>query len=666
MAGSHNLFPRAAALLLALYAAGIPLNEPSRLVIFFLAAIWLGAGRLRVGIWNWAAAFAVLAVVTIGARLLPLPLIQEGHNIFVRISDGEALQRELPAPVFARMAELFDARYPPAKRCKDSDFCWARSKSGMPDRAFAFSADGAWSHPLWSRVVSGIAFDDVRTLRLGDINLLRYNWGDGDDSDVTRPDVPYFAAWRLSGDLVGSRICWRGETMWGRDQSFASFQHAERACREILPDDVGATAFALGIAKNSLAVELEKSSRLQLVCHTWLALRISGVLAIALLLAAPTAQTLLVAVLAGAGFLALVFYRRAGIVDVHDILTRLPVFYGRDDGLTYEGHGRVMLQLALQGNWAGFLRGGEDVYYYQPGIRYFRSLEKAIFGETAYFYLLAFSFFPVVLYKLVRYVSAPWLGLFLAGFLFLGIGASFGLDFYAYTYWMLRGFAEPLAYMLFLLAIFYGLHAADRLSMRDAALCGLLVFVAVFLRTNLAIAAVVLLAVLAFHLSFRSPRMLMPLASTSALTLLIPLHNIYFGKRLVLLTSVVDNRLTLVMPPGVYVRAIADILTGNTGSPSVDQMLAHFNLWLGTERGSVPVHAAALAALLWATIAATTFTVRLLGIVTCALQCTLMFWRPESRFGLLAWLMTVITILAFAWQKLAARSERSPAAAAGV
>jgi hypothetical protein len=665
VAGSHNLFLRAAALLLALSAAGIPLNEPSRLVIFFLAAIWLGAGRLRVGIWNWAAAFAVLAVVTIGAQLLPLPRIQEGHNIFVRISDGEALQRELPAPVFKRMAELFDARYPPAKRCKDNDFCWARSKSGMPDRAFAFSADGAWSHTPWSRVVSGIAFDDFRMLRLGDINLLRYNWGDGDDSDVTRPDAPYFAAWRLTDDLVGSRICWRGETMWGRDQSFASFTNAERNCREIKPEDVGATVFALGIAKNSLAVELEKSPRLQLASNTWLALRLSGVVAIALLLAAPTAETLLVAILAGAGFLALVFYRRAGIVDVHDILTRLPVFYGRDDGLTYEGHGRVMLQHALHGNWAGFLRGGEDVYYYyQPGIRYFRSLEKAIFGETAYFYLLAFSFFPVVLYKLVRYVSAPWLGMFLAVFLFFGIGASFGLDFYAYTYWMLRGFAEPLAYMLFLLAIFYGLQAVDRLSTRDAALCGLLVATAIFLRTNLAIAGVVLLAMLAFHLLFRAPRILVPLASTSALTLLIPLHNIYFGKRLVLLTSVVDNKLTLVMPPWVYARALADIVTGNAGSPSVDQMLAHLNLWLGTERGSVPLHAAALAALLWATISAKTFTVRLLGTVSCALQFTLMFWRPESRFGLLAWLMTVITILAFAWQKFARNAPSSAPAAA--
>jgi len=75
-------------------------------------------------------------------------------------------------------------------------------------------------------------------------------------------------------------------------------------------------------------------------------------------------------------------------------------------------------------------------------------------------------------------------------------------------------------------------------------------------------------------------------------------------------------------------------------------MRAHFHLRLGAERGSVPVHAVALATVLWAMFAARTFTVRLLSIVTCALQFTLMFWRPESRFGLLAWLMTVVTIIA--------------------
>jgi len=90
-------------------------------------------------------------------------------------------------------------------------------------------------------------------------------------------------------------------------------------------------------------------------------------------------------------------------------------------------------------------------------------------------------------------------------------------------------------------------------------------------------------------------------------------------------------------------------------------MRAHFRLGLGAERGSVPVHAVALAAVLWAMFAARTFTVRLLSIVTCALQFTLMFWRPESRFGLLAWLMTVVTIIALSGEGLPTKDAPSAA-----
>lgn len=664
MTRSNNLLLRALAILIALGASGIPVNEPTRLIVFFMAAIWLGAGRLRLRFWNWAAAVAVLLLVTIGANSIPIARIQEGHNIFVRISDGEALEQGLPAAVFKRMREQFDSRYPLSGRCKADDYwCWARSNQ-LPDRAFAFSADGAWSKPAWSRVVSDISFDELRTLRLGEINLVKYNWGDP-FSDVSRESAPYFVAWRISDDLVGSKLCWRGETMWGSDQSFVSSVHAERSCREILPGDVGATVFALGIEANALSVELEKSPRLQLSSHAWLALRLAGVVAIALLLAAPTLQTLLVGALAAMGFLALVFYRRAGITAVHDILTKLPIFYGGDDGVTYEGYGRLMLQYALRGDWLGFLRGEEFVYYFQPGIRYFRALEKAIFGETEYGYLLAFSMFPVVLYKFVSHITTPWIAILIVVFSFFGVGASFGLDFYAYTYWMLRGFAEPLAYMLFLLAILYGLRLADNYSMRDAALCGSLIFAAIFLRTNLSIAALTLLAVLSFHLVWRAPRTLVPLALTSALTLLITLHNLYFGKRLVLLTSTVDHNETLIMPPWIYGRALADIATGAASSANVSHMLGHLTLWLGTERGSVSLHAVALAALLAAAIFARTFTMRLLTTVAIALQLTLMFWRPESRFGLLAWLLTSLTIIAFIYRKFAAPAAPPAAAVSG-
>jgi hypothetical protein len=132
---------------------------------------------------------------------------------------------------------------------------------------------------------------------------------------------------------------------------------------------------------------------------------------------------------------------------------------------------------------------------------------------------------------------------------------------------------------------------------------------------------------------------------------LIPLHNIYFGKRLVLLTSQVDYRETLLMTPAAYAAALSELLSGEAQRPAVTRMLVHLKLWLGTGDGSIPLHVALLVILIASVFLARTFTVRLFTVVACALQIPLLFWRPESRFGLLSWLMAVLAVVAFAYRE---------------
>ena len=43
------------------------------------------------------------------------------------------------------------------------------------------------------------------------------------------------------------------------------------------------------------------------------------------------------------------------------------------------------------------LRGGADVFYFMPGLRYFSSFNNLIFGETTYGYLLACTFIPYLI-----------------------------------------------------------------------------------------------------------------------------------------------------------------------------------------------------------------------------------------------------------------------------
>src|SRR5581483_1390962 len=99
-------------------------------------------------------------------------------------SAGAALEAGLPAAAFRLMKAEFDARYPPERRCAPAtDGCWRGQ--GFPDRAYAFSADGIWDRPAYSRRVTGIDFADPIWLRLGFINENRYNWNSR-TSDVER------------------------------------------------------------------------------------------------------------------------------------------------------------------------------------------------------------------------------------------------------------------------------------------------------------------------------------------------------------------------------------------------------------------------------------------------------------------------------------------------
>ena len=119
----------------------------------------------------------------LGQVFLAAPRIEEGHNVFLVDGPGGALEQTLPGEVFRFMQAAFDAQYPPERRCgRETPGCWRGQ--GLPDRPFAFSADGIYDQARYSRRVTGIDFADPTWARLGFINDARYNWYGA--SDVSR------------------------------------------------------------------------------------------------------------------------------------------------------------------------------------------------------------------------------------------------------------------------------------------------------------------------------------------------------------------------------------------------------------------------------------------------------------------------------------------------
>ena len=164
-----------AALVLALAAIGLPVNDFGSYALLLVVAVVIFSGEVTARTRAWVAAVTIVSIVVAGKFLLAPPRIEEGHNAFLPGGPMQVLQRELPQEVYRRLATEFDAQYPPAQRCDpNAAGCWLGQ--GFPDRVFAFSADGIFQRSALSRSVTKLDFYDPIWLRLGFINEVRYNW----------------------------------------------------------------------------------------------------------------------------------------------------------------------------------------------------------------------------------------------------------------------------------------------------------------------------------------------------------------------------------------------------------------------------------------------------------------------------------------------------------
>ena len=134
---------KGAALILAVAAVGLPVNDLAAYALLLALAVIIFTGEVTARLKPWLAAIALVAIALAAQIGLSPPRLEEGHNVFLPGAQGEVLRRGLPPAVYARLAAAFDANYPAAVRCRPgSTGCW--QDEGAPDSLYAFSADGVW------------------------------------------------------------------------------------------------------------------------------------------------------------------------------------------------------------------------------------------------------------------------------------------------------------------------------------------------------------------------------------------------------------------------------------------------------------------------------------------------------------------------------------------
>ena len=600
----------------------------------------------------------------LGQVFLAAPRIEEGHNVFLVDGPGGTLEQTLPGEVFRFMQAAFDAQYPPERRCgRETPGCWRGQ--GLPDRPFAFSADGLYDEVRYSRRVTGIDFADPTWVRLGFINDARYNWyGANDISRLQRErrfwmilhpwrlTMPWYVMFQFPEPFIGSALCWRGDVLWeGADEQFATLHHADRACRTIERTDVGRRIFGVAIRPDSLAMSLDPSSKIRVWRLVEPALQLLAFAAVIGLLVNWRPRSIVLPFTLIGLTLVVVLLNDASFIG------GLRPFDGGDDGLIFDGWARLMVQSLLNGDLARALEGGERVFYFTPGTRYLRALERLIFGETNLGSLTLILLLPFLCFAMFRrFLPVRWALISTLIFVAIPIGALFGTSLFHYVKWAARGFGDPAAYTLFLAGFVLLVAGPGGPNNRFAPAlgAGLLMAIAIIIRPNIAPVAGIL--VTAAGLAALWQRQFLRAAGLGvgfAAVLGMALHNWVYGGVLVLISTSGAHPLSLVMPPSAWLAAFGELLRFDFTGEHPARALRQVAGWLAGPSESfvmVPLHAAAIAVLIRVAGWGRDYDpwLRLTAFATLAQHGVALAYPPYARYYYLTWLLTLLVVLVWA------------------
>ncbi len=648
----------------AVAVVGLPINDLASYAMLVVLAVVIFSGEVRMELRAWLAAVTIVAVAIAGQMLLAPPRIDEGHNVFLPGGPNNVLEQGLPAQVYRHLADEFDKQYPPARRCGPSvSGCW--HKGGFPDRVYAFSADGVFHKSTLSRSVTQLDFSDPVWLRLGFINEARYNWHPGSDVQRTQRDrrfwmglhrwhltMPWFETIRLPAAMVGGELCWRGEVMWeGADERFSLW--TGEGCRTIEPADADRRIFGIAIKPDTLSMYFTPPWNVRLLQFAnWaLVLAVAFGLIVALV-RFKARRTMLPFILIGLAVAVIA-------IDDASFLGGVRPLDGGDDGLFYDGVGRLILQKLLAGDIYGALQGHENVFYYGgPGLRYFRVLEHIVFGESYLGYLSLIILLPFLALGLFRrFLPEPWSLALIIIFIAVPIGMLFGTSFANYVKWSARGFADPAAYILFfcgLLPIIGATSAGPNGKFIPAFFGALLLALAIFMKPIVAPAAAVLLGGAGLYaLFYRQWPRLVGLCIGFLPVFSMALHNWYFGRVFVLFSANSAHPDVLVMPPSAYLAALSELFTLNFSGGYLTRGFFQIVNWLSgpSEYHAMdPVNAAGVAILVYVVVRGRQFDpwLRLVGGAALAQHAVAFFYSAVSaRYHYLTWFLTMLVDTVF-------------------
>ena len=515
---------------------GVPVIETWNFFLLSIAWLWLIFGTLKEN-GNIVIVTLVAISILVVKSFIVQANIEEGHNAFIVINPGEVLEKQLPKEVFNSWKGRFDQVYKPNPESKLTH-TWELSHT--PIELYVKSSDALFNKAKYSRKVNSIYFTDLWEFRGGFSNDVEYNFWDG---DMDRRELPFFVMYELTESSVGSSILWTGSVFWeDKNTGFEEIIHDRISGREIKYSDVGMKVYALFIPKqDNIYFKFKPSFSLIIFSIIDLLLSFFGVLFVLYSLVRIRWGNLMRA----SGVFILAYLISVALLSAYSgkiVENDYAPHGGGDDGLIFEHWGRSMAADVANGDFVKAMSGYEDVYWFTPGTRYFRMVEKLIYGETNFGYMFILSLLPILLFYLIKHLtSARWAIIAIVVYMAIPIGSFSYLQYVANGAKL--GYGEAIGGFCYFLGVLLALKTQPRWggvnpSLSLVWLSGVALAASMFVRPNFSI-AVIWLGLAYAYASFVDGhyKKLVAFSIGLSIALWMPFHNWYYGGEFYLISS---------------------------------------------------------------------------------------------------------------------------------
>lgn len=567
----------------------------------------------------------------------PLGTIYEQHNIYLP-PDGNKFPtyKSLPAPVNSFFEKEFLSIYPKDKWQTNEYGTW-RGIGRDKHVEISKSADGLYDRKYLkknnlSRIVHDIQFSDIASFNASFLDK-HYNWYDW-TSQLKRDKMPFFVSYQFDPQFLGSSLHYKGSIMIERDGDYQVLSGDNNFKSLIIDENILNSKIWTISIDNNLELKLIKNLTLRFfdLFHNLIILLIFLVIlrCYKIVLSKDLIFIHLIII-----FVLFEIYANVGSLYVYE---NFFVTTGGNDGQTYNGLASSMLEGFLNRDIKEIFRGGQDIFYYMPGMPYFIFLSYFVFGQTSLWLIGVFVLLVIVFWRIFQiYMNEKLAFIYISLFLLSIIPFQF---FRTYKYiGLLNGYQpEVLATLFFMTAFYYIVKLFEKkVSSNCLFLVGLLFAFTIFLRPNTSITiGLIYIFLFIIFLTRKKINYILKVSSGLSVVIFIPIHNYYYGKDFVLLTSSAFISANYKLPVWDYFRTFTDLDT-------FLKVINHLRLWLGNFN---PLFIIGIFFLVFATYKFHTFTykVKLLILATIGMQLPLLFWHPNDRYAYLAWLLLVILI----------------------